>query len=287
MPFDYSRKALYRPEELNPFATDQAGPRLVDGARELTLRQAWYFSNLSHCAYLDREPLTEVLDRVNLELVRFMDHDGTQGFLARGQDHAVLAFRGTEADDPKDLKRDLDAILVTHPSGGKVHPGFFEGVRDMRPELSQILDGLAGLPVWFTGHSLGAGLATVAAVQRPPAGLVTFGSPRVGDQAFVDRLAAVPTWRYVDGSDIVTELPPRVVYRHVGTMVFVSETGPARINPSAGYVRWHQFKSNLRYALRFPLFRGDVVLRSLVDHAIVNYTAAIEKDLHAGIEGPR
>src|ERR1035438_1526787 len=41
---------------------------------------------------------------------------GTQAFFATGSDFAVLAFRGTEVDDPADAYDDLDILLAPEPS---------------------------------------------------------------------------------------------------------------------------------------------------------------------------
>jgi hypothetical protein len=40
---------------------------------------------------------------------------GTQAFFATGNNFAILAFRGTEIDDPQDSHDDLDILLVPEP----------------------------------------------------------------------------------------------------------------------------------------------------------------------------
>jgi hypothetical protein len=68
--------------------------------------------------------------------------------------------------------------------------------------------------VVFTGHSLGAAVATLAAADwqasQPgrAAELVTFGSPRVGDGVFAAGLGPLPTVRHVHCADVVTRVPP-------------------------------------------------------------------------------
>lgn len=52
-----------------------------------------------------------------------------------------------------------------------------------------------GCPVFYTEHSLGAALATLAAARRAPKAGYAFGSPRVGNQAFTSTLASVPIRR--------------------------------------------------------------------------------------------
>lgn len=65
--------------------------------------------------------------------------------------------------------------------------------------------------------SVGAALATLAAAKHPPKALYTFGSPQVGNQAFVNSLPNIPIHRVVDDQDIVTTLPPVFVnFQHAG-----------------------------------------------------------------------
>ncbi len=91
----------------------------------------------------------------------------------------------------------------------------------MWPAIEARLAALAaGAPIYFTGHSKGAAEATIAAALtaihlRPPAALVTFGSPRVGF-ALGRRLAGVASLRLVNGDDPVPRHPyPLWGYRHV------------------------------------------------------------------------
>lgn len=132
-----------------------------------------------------------------------------------GPKFAALVFRGTEANG-KDFLTDLE-LGKLGVAGKKidVHEGFREALDSV---WSKIDDSLSGLdcPLFFTGHSLGAALATLAAARRQPSALYTFGSPKVGNQAFVDSLAATRIYRVVDDEDIVATLPPGLGYVHAG-----------------------------------------------------------------------
>lgn len=81
---------------------------------------------------------------------------------------------------------------------------------------------------WFTGHSLGAGLATLAAVEDGQAsGIYTFGSPRVGDDEFrkwFDSHFGTQAWRFVNNRDIISRMPLGD-YEPVGGLKFIDGAG--------------------------------------------------------------
>jgi alpha/beta superfamily hydrolase len=79
--------------------------------------------------------------------------------------------------------------------------------------------------IWFTGHSLGAALATLAANRYGKTqGLYTFGSPRVGDVDFADDFH-ISAYRFVNNNDIVAKVPPPIRYKHVGDLKYIDSSG--------------------------------------------------------------
>merc|ERR1712232_581079 len=68
--------------------------------------------------------------------------------------------------------------------------------------------------VRLTGHSMGAALATNAALDLKlsygwSTSVVTFGSPRVGDHEFHNAISAeVTVWRVTHHDDLVVHVPP-------------------------------------------------------------------------------
>jgi pimeloyl-ACP methyl ester carboxylesterase len=200
---------------------------------------------------------------------RFLERAGCSGrrfFLSRETDtqamlvefasaapFAVLVFRGTE-QNIKDYVTDLTVGLLG-ASDGKVetHQGFRAALDSVWHEIEPALEQLR-CPVFYTGHSLGGALATLAAVRRPPTALYTFGSPRVGDDDFAASLGhlADRIHRVVHGDDIVTTLPPEAMgFRHVGNALTLD--APTR----SGWFHW------LLARFRPP--------KPLADHAPVNY----------------
>jgi len=167
---------------------------------------------------------------------------------------AVLAFRGTE-QHIKDFLSDLE---VGRPPLGSaaidVHEGFKEAIDSVWPQIETELAKLT-CPIFYTGHSLGAALATLSAARRAPQAVYTFGSPLVGNEAFVSSLRDVRVYRVVDDTDAVTLVPPELLgYRHVGELQRLTA-------PSA------RFSLNPLVWLR--LLTGPP--KPFADHAPINY----------------
>lgn len=160
----------------------------------------------------------------------------------------IIAFRGTEPREMVDVRLDLKVWrtgLEGHgwPAGwGGVHSGFYDGFAEVEPLLVAKLRELSGTGarIWVTGHSLGGALATITAARILRAidegadlrlgGLVTFGSPRVGDHAFASALSSrarergVPIVRVRNENDAVTAIPSEVLgFEHVGRLVHLHE----------------------------------------------------------------
>ncbi len=133
---------------------------------------------------------------------------------------AVLAFRGT-AYGVKNILTDLNVGKITLGNQKvHVHEGFLSALESVWCQIEPAL-ALLTCPLFFTGHSLGAALATLAAARHVPTALYTFGSPRVGDAAFVDALDGIANriHRLVVDDDVVASLPPLVLgFEHVGVL---------------------------------------------------------------------
>lgn len=147
---------------------------------------------------------------------------GAQGYLAMREEFAVLAFRGTEADDWRDFAANL-ATWPVHEEGARVHRGF---KRQLDSLWAGAAEGLARYrerssgEIFFTGHSLGAALATIAASRfgGGNASVYTFGAPRVGNLQLAEAVEANTSaghFRLVDRSDLVPRVPPGIFgYAH-------------------------------------------------------------------------
>lgn len=136
----------------------------------------------------------------------------------------LVTYRGTQTS--WEWVSDLEASPVPNPGGpGDVHAGF-ELVYELcaRSVFGLITQcGLGVGHVLITGHSLGAAVAVLAALDlankyRRPVRCYTWEGPRVGTYAFQTAFdAAIPDcWRIVNAGDIVPKLPAPPLYRHVG-----------------------------------------------------------------------
>jgi predicted lipase len=170
------------------------------------------------------------------------------GFIAwDGNGNAYISYRGTmtTADEVNDAAvAQTPYTLVSTPDFGNVHSGF-SGIYNSlssstRAALGDANNAATLAMIFFTGHSMGAALCTLAipdviynfAAKRsisPQFLLYNFASPRVGDTRFACSMNTELTqrarvYRIVNTEDIVPTLPPAAsdtsaFYEHIGTQI--------------------------------------------------------------------
>ena len=148
----------------------------------------------------------------------------------------VIAFRGTEATrwwsngGWRDILRDVRFIPWYDRRIGWAHAGFLKGAKRA---VEQILELHLPGPIYVTGHSLGAGLATCAAAILKAQGLdiweaVLFGSPRALTKSAQKRYKVKCT-SYRNGHDFVTTVPRRSWgFRHPVELTQLGKQGADR-----------------------------------------------------------
>ncbi|MBB5509547.1 lipase family protein [Paraburkholderia atlantica] len=120
----------------------------------------------------------------------------------------VVAFPGS--DNGACWEADFDVLPVSVPGAGEVHSGFLNAWRAISVP---VLAAIAGQPVTLVGHSLGAAIALMAAMDmtisgNPPAAVYCFEPPRVSpDMTLRTLLASVPLHLFKNGLDIVPDVP--------------------------------------------------------------------------------
>ncbi|MEM6405985.1 MAG: lipase family protein [Pseudomonadota bacterium] len=162
----------------------------------------------------EKQKLIAGLKDLNMSLVETFDQKGTQAILVRCDHFIALAFRGTEPAEVRDLIADGNIATTPCDHEGKVHTGFSDAYEAVSEQIQTMLnqdDDLADKPLFITGHSLGGALATLATKRLTHRGGIaacyTFGSPRVGNSAWVGQMRT-PVYRVVNAADFVTILPP-------------------------------------------------------------------------------
>lgn len=238
---------------------------------------AWWLAEHALLAYDHPARVRETLAGVRVEV---FEHAASSSFAFAviHPDHAILAFRGTEAMTPGDPLRKLrqvardwlvDAQIARcpWPDGLQVHAGFARALDALWPGIQAVL------PVaprwWCCGHSLGGALAALAALRMRDltqlAGVITCGQPAAGDAALAAALDRLPLLRIVNACDVVPELPPALLgYAHGGALHHLD---PHRRAQYASTLRRHLLRlpGNLRHGL------GALTPIELIDHAPLHY----------------
>jgi len=245
-------------------------------------RMAWILASMAQIAYdryeddYDaRKLFITKLEGGGFELIKTFNskETDTQAFLAKNDQFAVLAFRGTEVGKIKDVKIDIMASRLS-VLDGYVHSGFRTAYESVAKEVEESILKLEKLPLYITGHSLGAALATVATqrlehnprIREIIAACYTFGSPRVGNSHY-DIEFKSPIYRVVNTTDIVTVIPLLAMgYIHIGDVRFLG-------------ARDGEFQRGIPVARRGYLFLLSLLKffsPVVSDHGIVHYRRKLE-----------
>ncbi|ORZ30200.1 Alpha/Beta hydrolase protein, partial [Catenaria anguillulae PL171] len=177
------------------------------------------------------------------------DVAGTFGYISErpSSKEIFVVFRGSAnvrnwLDNFEMWQHEWPFQLAANKSANKVkvHKGFVDAYSNLRGAMTKSLRGLlsdAGKEDWtvvITGHSLGAAMATIAAVDLISAGigldpakvkLAVFHSPRVGNSEFsrlVSELGFAKVERVVQDNDIVAHVPGTWLgYEHIAGEKYV------------------------------------------------------------------
>ncbi|WP_345533635.1 lipase family protein [Viridibacterium curvum] len=279
MPYDPTRVSLYHPERQDTvFIADKqySATQIAVEASRLAYVRA------EHSESPEFARLQKALERVGYgDLVLLEDKKtNSQGFgCTRISDGcALLAFRGTQADELGDIAVDVQASLVNWTEAkGQVHKGFAQAALALKSQVSSWIQSrqIKADRLTICGHSLGAAIAVLTASNLRPKRLVTIGCPRVGDTQFVTTLAGVDCTRIVNCCDVITEVPPSLFgYEHVGPTTYIRRDGSVISNPAADDIVDDRREAREEYMLNQSWRVGTVLFRDLSDHAPINYVRA-------------
>lgn len=255
--------------------TKATGP-IVDLPR---LVQSLLFAELSAASYFDEEHAAEVVRQIGFTGSQYFDRDGAQAYIFWNEVDCVVACRGTEPNEWNDIRADVNAVGVLTEAFGRVHKGFKEEVDDLWPMLEDALVQNTKT-LWFTGHSLGAAMATICAgrcflseIESMPQALFTYGSPRVGDKRFVN-FVELDHSRWVNNNDIVTRVPPVWMgYRHCGKELYLNRNG--QLSDVNGWTKTYDRLRGFLHGLR--QFRIDHFSDHSIDRYIENIVGSVRE----------
>jgi len=281
IPYDPTRSALYTPA-VSPAPLFAAGGTCTD--EQLAVEAARLAYLKAEQSEVDRMTLTSALALLSFAPpVVFNDSaSGGQAFGAFRADDglALLAFRGTQPDEATDIQADLTATLTQWTErSGRVHKGFASRWRALRGPIEAWLGTQAAQRsrLLLCGHSLGAALATLSASVWTPALLITIGSPRVGNEEFVQAIDVTKVKRLVNCCDLVTQVPPELpsLYVHVAHKTYIDRKGNIHDDPDADLVADDRTRARARYLVEEGWKIGNVMVRDMADHAPINYVRAV------------
>lgn len=242
----------------------------------MELKKAALMANFSKIAYSDQQSCRDQLINLGYGEFAWFDNEGTQAFACRksNANDIFIVFRGTEPNQMKDILADVKAWRKPAREKGLVHFGFAQAIDKVYDNIvhwinEQKLDGERNITC--TGHSLGAALATIMASRLDANELYTFGSPRIGNRAFVKEMNndGIKHYRFVNNNDIVTKVPFPIRFVHHGELVYVNHFGNIRkMSP------WQRFKDQWRGRMR-ALSKGQP-FDGIFDHSVGLYHQKVE-----------
>ncbi|HEX5706810.1 MAG TPA: hypothetical protein VFX96_05925 [Pyrinomonadaceae bacterium] len=307
LPPPYPDHPYFVAAEHHPFKPRAEGFEMVN---------AWWLAEAATLAYSDAELVERRCRQAGFTQVAHFDRGGTQCFVASNEEFVIVAFRGSESRPRppapgrraslEDLREvyldwvvsDFDFLPVAFEPGARVHGGFEKSVKRVWDDDGEGFEGVGSYlarlggdgrarAVWVTGHSLGAALATLAAARCDVLqGVYSFGSPRVGDEAFGEFFGrrmkerfGGEYYRFVHNRDLVTTVPPPGLYEHVGRMKYIDRHGVISDEPTL----WERVKNRTRALLTIPFDRLgrfkpgfiQLVPQALIDHAPTLYAVHI------------
>jgi len=256
---------------------------------KLDAGNAYWMARISNVIYEkcsdDNEHPDEVAILQNLKnedskflSVKGVDKNSAQAALIEHEDYLCMAFRGTNelADWLDNINLFRESVLF-----GEFHRGFWNSVEDV---WDVIYDEYLRLreekkrPLFFTGHSLGGAMATVAASRflhqdLPYTSIYTYGQPRVlgRDTSRIYNLEAGKRHhRFQNNEDIVTRIPARLMgYSHVGSCFYIDSD--KQIHDDPGY--WFRFLDIVDGSLDSLWKKGHV--GAVDDHDMNLYQVAV------------
>mmetsp|Transcript_14414 Transcript_14414/g.23819 ORF Transcript_14414/g.23819 Transcript_14414/m.23819 type:complete len:416 (+) Transcript_14414:89-1336(+) len=260
-----------------------------DTLTNIGVMNPWHIEGLKMITGSEEEahqPLTYLLKRyMQLECDEIIDVSGmtkgghfldTQGYVAHNDEVIVLAFRCTTSifdwltninttSSEWEVEEDVaqgysgmcsgfEGLCCNRNPKPRVHTGFYNNFLTAVPAIEKHINPLLQPDqpprrLYVVGHSLGAGVATLAASyfllehdwNNLPHTLVgvTAGSPRTALGSFKNlveeelkkKQESATMFRIVRNKDVVATVPPRMLgFHHLGRLVFIDDKGHIKLD---------------------------------------------------------
>jgi triacylglycerol lipase len=194
-------------------------------------------ATLSEIAYLSPSEADEAAAQLGFSGLTPVVHNSMLGYVVWHDDIAVIVFRGTNEGEVTDWAVNLRDTTFDTSEGG-CHRGFWLAYQSLKPQVLRVLGKKRPKYLWITGHSLGGAMALVCAVDLALNhdigfdGLITFGQPKVADNALARYIDTALVGRYariVNRDDLVARIPPGKAF--CGSLVWFSPNGLRRSRP--------------------------------------------------------
>lgn len=249
---------------------------------------------LAKLAYQNKATIQKQLNEFGLT---FQDHQffqdtqtDTEGFIVSDNKKIIVSFRGTEPDALKDWRTDARIKKVIWQQGnrlGEVHRGFYKALASVWPQVEAQIIQLRNnnQSIWFTGHSLGGALATLAVATvlfqssiNGFSGLYTYGQPRIFDHELAkhfNKYVGKQAFRMVNNNDVVARVPPQVFgYSHIGTLKYFDHDGKLHSDGQLSW--WARFWDRIEGRIEDLL---DLSPDGIGDHDMSEYINNCQKNL--------
>ena len=253
---------------------------------------AYWMARLSQVVYEEKEnnspdesKILEVLKKEDPGFINIypVSEGNAQAIFVEHEQYFCMAFRGT--DEFKDWGDNFTAIKFKVSNlDAEFHKGFYQHFEKIWQRLEDIHKDRREenpLPLFFTGHSLGGALATIATAQwvldgdRQFISTYTFGQPRAVTLKLAGTLAPMcgnRFFRFHNNNDIVTRVPPRVMgFSHMGQIAYIDKDKGIYLDSGL----WFRFQDRVRGA--WDAFKNkEPGIDIFADHDIGDYLSAIK-----------
>lgn len=221
------------------------------------------------------ETYSEQLNEVLIDQLRYHLDRLVMGYVLRAKEdgHGVLALRGTMSVQEwlNNFNYQFVPFHPGEPDYGSIHNGFRDVYKGIRGRYRELVDAFApDTPLYFVGHSLGAAVSQIAALdialefpeRADHIQVYAFASPRTGDPTFAaayDRTVGT-SYRIVNVCDIVPYILSEKLGDFVGIEVhpcadtkgeraFVHQAG----NPIANHISSYHLATRLHIPTEIDL----------------------------------